>query len=51
MIKTSYIVNINVNKAKLLLLQLVVDTYSLWHCMFRFIAHISIRNGWGSPNI
>ena len=40
-------VNYDLCKVKLFLLQLVVETSSLWHYMFRSVVRISVESGSG----
>jgi hypothetical protein len=40
-------VNYDLYKVKLFLLQLVVETSSLWHYMLRSVVHISVESGSG----
>ena len=40
-------VNYDLYKVKLFLLQLAVQTSSLWHCMFRSVVCISVESGLG----
>ena len=40
-------VSYDIYKVKLFLLQLVVETSSLWHCMFRSVMCIAVKSGSG----
>jgi len=40
--------NYNLYEVKLLLLLLMVETYTLWHYIFTYLVRISIHNGSGT---